>query len=118
MRVLSVSDVVVPDLVEEQSPVTPGSIGLIVGCGDLPPEYLARLKAAYDVPLFFVLGNHDIRHHETPHGCTDITGTIVTFGGFPSWGFPDRAGITATRTSIVKRRCGRRSGGSGLRSGG
>lgn len=87
MRVLSVSDVVVPDLVEEQSPVTPGSIGLIVGCGDLPPEYLARLKAAYDVPLFFVLGNHDIRHHETPHGCTDITGTIVTFGGFSFLGF-------------------------------
>ncbi len=87
MRVLSVSDVVVPDLVGKQSPVAPGSIGLIVGCGDLPPEYLARLKAAYDVPLFFVLGNHDIRHHETPHGCTDITGTIVEFGGFCFLGF-------------------------------
>jgi Icc-related predicted phosphoesterase len=87
MRVLSVSDVVVPDLAGEESPVAPGSVGLVVGCGDLPPEYLARLKAAYDVPLFFVLGNHDIRHHESPQGCTNITGTIVEFGGYFFLGF-------------------------------
>ena len=32
---------------------------LILGCGDLPFEYLGRLMNALDVPLVFVPGNHD-----------------------------------------------------------
>lgn len=87
MRVLSVSDVVVPDLLGDDSPVRPGSISMILGCGDLPPEYLSRLRGAYDVPLFFVLGNHDIRHDTTPAGCINISGSIVTHGGFSFLGF-------------------------------
>lgn len=87
MRILSVADIVASELMGDNCPVEPGSIGLIVGCGDLPPEYLARLKAVYDVPLFFVLGNHDIRHQEEPLGCTNITGKIVPFEGFSFLGF-------------------------------
>ena len=62
MRILSVSDIVLPELVGTSSPVESNSIDLILGCGDLPPEYLARLKAKYDVPLYYILGNHDNRH--------------------------------------------------------
>ncbi len=87
MKILSVSDSVAPELVGDDSPIDLGSVDLILGCGDLPPEYLARLKAQYDVPLFFILGNHDIRHQEDPHGCENITGRIVDFEGFYFLGF-------------------------------
>ena len=32
---------------------------LILGCGDLPFEYLEYLRAAAEVPLLYVHGNHD-----------------------------------------------------------
>jgi hypothetical protein len=34
-------------------------VELILACGDLPFEYLGHLMNALDVPLVFVLGNHD-----------------------------------------------------------
>jgi Icc-related predicted phosphoesterase len=87
VRILSVSDIVVPELVGASSPVETNSIELILGCGDLPPEYLAGLKATYDVPLYYVLGNHDIRHEQVPHGCLNISRRIVTHGDFSFLGF-------------------------------
>lgn len=87
MRILSVSDVVVTELVGTDSPVESGSIDLILGCGDLPPEYLARLRAKYDVPLYYILGNHDIRHDQVPPGCVNITGKIVSQRNFTFLGF-------------------------------
>ena len=32
---------------------------LILGCGDLPFEYLDHLKAVTEVPLCYIRGNHD-----------------------------------------------------------
>ena len=87
MKILSVSDIVVSDLVGTGSPIDADSIGLILGCGDLPPEYLARLRAKYDVPLYYILGNHDIRHELVPQGCLNITGRIVHHGPFALLGF-------------------------------
>ncbi len=57
VRVLAVSDVVDEALWADVSPVRGAE--LIVGCGDLPFEYLGRLMNALDVPLVFVPGNHD-----------------------------------------------------------
>ena len=57
VRVLAVSDVVDEALWADVSPLR--SAELIVGCGDLPFEYLGRLMNALDVPLVFVPGNHD-----------------------------------------------------------
>ncbi len=54
---LAVSDVVDEALWADVSPVRGAE--LIVGCGDLPFEYLGRLMNALDVPLVFVPGNHD-----------------------------------------------------------
>ena len=54
---LAVSDVVDEALRADVSPVRRAE--LIVGCGDLPFEYLGRLMNALDVPLVFVPGNHD-----------------------------------------------------------
>jgi len=87
VKILSVSDSVAPELVGDNCPVDLETVDLILGCGDLPPEYLARLKARYDVPLLYILGNHDIRHQLAPPGCTNISGKIIELEGFHFWGF-------------------------------
>jgi len=87
VKILSVSDRVEPALIGDNSPLVIGSVDLILGCGDLPPEYLRRLQAKYNVPLFYILGNHDIRHQLVPHGCTNITGSIIEQGGIHFLGF-------------------------------
>lgn len=69
VRVLAVSDVVDEALWTDVSPVR--SAELIVGCGDLPFEYLGRLMNALDVPLVFVPGNHD----------PDVSGYRASLGG-------------------------------------
>jgi hypothetical protein len=57
VRVLAVSDVVEEGLWADIGPVR--GADLILGCGDLPLEYLGYLMNALDVPLVFVPGNHD-----------------------------------------------------------
>jgi hypothetical protein len=57
VRVLAVSDVVEDRLWADIGPAR--GAGLILGCGDLPFEYLGYLMNALDVPLVFVPGNHD-----------------------------------------------------------
>ena len=79
MKVLVVADTVTPELLE---PAGRGGglsdIDLIISCGDLPPEYLEKLKFHYDVPLLYVLGNHDLRYTSSlPRGCSLIDRRIV-----------------------------------------
>jgi Icc-related predicted phosphoesterase len=57
-------------------------IDLIFSCGDLPPEYLSFLAGSFDVPLYYVCGNHDIRYNtKPPDGCVDISGRLVQYEG-------------------------------------
>jgi hypothetical protein len=57
VRVLAVSDVVEQGLWADIGPARGADV--ILGCGDLPFEYLGYLMNALDVPLVFVPGNHD-----------------------------------------------------------
>ena len=60
IRILAVSDE--PDLTLD-SPVTRERIGhvdLIVGAGDLEPDYLSFVADAFGAPLRYVRGNHDV----------------------------------------------------------
>lgn len=90
MKILAVADRVTRSLLE---PVhgSPGftDIDLIISCGDLPPEFLTELRARYDVPLFYVLGNHDLRYGTTPpRGCQCIDRHLITLhGGLRILGF-------------------------------
>ena len=82
MHVLTVSDIVASPLYPVSDRASLGPVDLIVACGDLPPEYLSYLAHAFNVPLLFVKGNHDIRSENyPPRGCTDINGRILTFQG-------------------------------------
>lgn len=79
MKILVVADTVCDELLEKVggAPFL-AETDLIISCGDLPPEYLTSLRARYDVPLLFVLGNHDLRYTTNPPvGCRDIDRKIL-----------------------------------------
>ncbi len=87
MRILSVSDYVDSRLVEQRDAL-PAPPDLILACGDLPPEYLTSLRSFYEVPLFYIEGNHDIRHKDSPPvGCTNIHTKIIDEQGLRIMGF-------------------------------
>jgi Icc-related predicted phosphoesterase len=81
MQVLCVSDIIVPQLDRILDPDRFGQVDLVISCGDLPPEYLTFLRGAFDAPLYYVRGNHDIRY-EDAHivGCTNLHGKIIRHG--------------------------------------
>jgi uncharacterized protein len=82
LRVLCVADEVVPELPYLMESGRIGPPDLLISCGDLPPEYLRFLFRAFDVPLYYVRGNHDIRYHSNPPtGCQNIHGRVVRHGG-------------------------------------
>jgi len=59
VRILAVSDEVERAFDFEANRATLGPIEAILGAGDLKPEYLDFLANAFNVPLLYVLGNHD-----------------------------------------------------------
>lgn len=82
MRILTVSDTVVSDLKDPVDPEFLKGVDLVLSCGDLPPEYLASLAARTGAPLYYVLGNHDIRHSgPMPAGCLNLHGRVLKYGG-------------------------------------
>ena len=73
MKLLSVSDYVVSTLYDNFDAERFPKIDLILSCGDLPPEYLSHLFALFNVPLYYVRGNHDFRYNsKAPDGCIDL----------------------------------------------
>jgi uncharacterized protein len=59
VRLLAVSDEVEPQLLDERTVEAQGRVDLVIGCGDLPADYLDALATVYAAPLVFVRGNHD-----------------------------------------------------------
>lgn len=88
MKILTVADVVVPSLYKEFDRERITGIDLVLACGDLPPEYLSFLLHSFEVPLYYVMGNHDIRYEKKPPmGCVNIHGKIVAHDGLKILGF-------------------------------
>ena len=82
MRILSVSDFTVPELSDLFDRQSFGKIDLLLACGDLQPEYLVDLVSKFEVPLYYVKGNHDLRYGDIPlYGCLNIDNKINTFKG-------------------------------------
>jgi Icc-related predicted phosphoesterase len=59
MRILALSDRIIPFIYSPQVCNRCKDVDWIVGCGDLPYYYLEYVSNALNVPLFFVRGNHD-----------------------------------------------------------
>jgi len=82
MKILTVSDRVEPILYDHLDTNSFPGVDLILSCGDLPPEYLSFLASAFNVPLYYVRGNHDIRYRSRPpEGCVDLNGRLAHVGG-------------------------------------
>lgn len=52
------------------------AVDLLVGCGDLPEDYLEFLVSIYNVPLVYVPGNHDRDRYVIPGG-EDADGRLL-----------------------------------------
>ena len=82
MRILAISDIEVRALKDDFDAGQFGTIDLILSCGDLPPEYLTSVRQRIDAPLYYVLGNHDLRYRQSPPvGCMDLSFTTTSIGG-------------------------------------
>lgn len=87
MKILSISDIVVPELSDRFNGRRFDGIDLILSCGDLPPEYLAGIREQLNVPLYYVRGNHDIRYKNSPPaGCVNIHQRCIAFKHFRMMG--------------------------------
>jgi Icc-related predicted phosphoesterase len=60
VHLLAVSDEVELQLLDERTVASKGRVDLVIGCGDLPADYLDALSTLYAAPLLFVRGNHDL----------------------------------------------------------
>ena len=88
MKILAISDEVVPRLYSTSITSLFADVDLVLGCGDLPAYYLEYVVTLLNVPLYYVMGNHGCElDHDTeveavrPDGCLDIDGRAVEYGG-------------------------------------
>ena len=89
VRILAVADVVERALYEhfQKSRWEKAGIELIVSCGDLRPSYLDFLVSVFNVPCFYVRGNHDVTYTESPPGgCTNLHDHVEEFRGVRFFG--------------------------------
>lgn len=68
MKILALSDQVSNVVYSTKMADHFQDIKLIVGCGDLPADYLEFVVSMLDVPLVYVPGNHDKNHYSVPGG--------------------------------------------------
>ncbi|MFN8412264.1 MAG: metallophosphoesterase [Anaerolineales bacterium] len=63
MKILAVSDQALDRIYALASGGQFHDVKLILGCGDLPYEYLEYLVTILNVPMFYVPGNHDLEEN-------------------------------------------------------
>ncbi len=80
MKILALSDQVVPWIYSPAVRERFADVGLIVGCGDLPAEYLEYVVTQLNVPLVYVPGNHDPDEYVVQGG-QNIDGRLVKVAG-------------------------------------
>lgn len=80
MKILALSDQVVPLIYNSSVAELFGNVELIVGCGDLPAYYLEYVLTQLNVPLVYVPGNHDPDDLSVPGGVA-VDGQLVRIKG-------------------------------------
>ena len=83
MKILIVGDTIDPRLYDHfQRSRFPEDIEFIISVGDLPGWYLSYLMSVFNVPLYYVRGNHDTAYEEEPpKGGINIDGKITKIKG-------------------------------------
>ena len=59
MKILAVSDKIVPTIHSTRIRGRFGDVGIVLGCGDLSYTYMEFIATMLSVPCFYVHGNHD-----------------------------------------------------------
>jgi Icc-related predicted phosphoesterase len=82
MKILALSDRVEPVLYDQFDRRKFKDVELVLACGDLPPEYLSFILGQFNMPLYYVRGNHDLRYDESPpKGCINLADELVQYSG-------------------------------------
>lgn len=83
MKILVISDVEEKALYDHFNKKRVEGVDLIISCGDLDVGYLDFLMTMVNVPMVYVLGNHDDKLvAEPPLGGISLEGRIVNFKGY------------------------------------
>jgi Icc-related predicted phosphoesterase len=77
VKILAVSDQVVDRMYELAPAGHFEGVEMIIGCGDLPYDYLEYFVTVLNVDLFYVPGNHDLEYNprstaRQAEGCTNL----------------------------------------------
>ena len=106
MRLLAVSDEIEDQLLDERTAAAKGRVDLVIGCGDLPADYLDALSCRYSAPLVFVRGNHDPPRGQGgyPVGA-EIDGRVVREGDLLIAGLEARSDIATAPISTANGKC-------------
>jgi Icc-related predicted phosphoesterase len=80
MKILALSDQVIPLIYSPSITELFSDVELIVGCGDLPAYYLEYVVTQLNVPLVYVPGNHDSDELNVPGGMS-VDGKLVQING-------------------------------------
>ncbi len=85
MKILAVSDQVIDRLYSATVKEAYPNIKMVIGCGDLPYPYLEFLASIFNVPLFYVPGNHDPAYKaddiSSARGGINLDGQVVQAKG-------------------------------------
>jgi Icc-related predicted phosphoesterase len=80
MKILALSDSVVPYVYSPSVRELFAEATLVAGCGDLPASYLEYVVGQLNIPLVYVPGNHDPDIYRVPGGI-DVDGKISRVAG-------------------------------------
>lgn len=82
MKVLAVSDVEVPQLLNADFlRNTYSDVDLLISCGDMPVGYLDFIGSVLSLPLFYVRGNHDTGYVPLKPGGDNLHMRFVQYRG-------------------------------------
>jgi Icc-related predicted phosphoesterase len=85
MKILALSDQVTEVIYSGNIVQNFSNVDLIVGCGDLPADYLEFTVSMLNVPLIYVPGNHDADDFHVSGG-QSVDGKIVNINGLQVMG--------------------------------
>lgn len=82
MKILTIADEESKSMWDYYKPGMFEQYDLIIGCGDLDPEYLTFIATLAHAPVLYVNGNHDGKEGaKKPEGCFCIEDSIYNFNG-------------------------------------
>ena len=88
MKILTISDVIVPIIYSPRIRQRFNNYDLCIGCGDLPYAYQEYVISMLDIPYFFVRGNHDKEveysragNRKQPRGARNLHLNVIKYAG-------------------------------------